>query len=116
MTDLLFENNELRISDGDFVTVSGIEEVRQHVIAALNTFKGDWVLNSQKGLNYSTGFRDENFLKKDIKDQILGIRHVKSLDNFKMKFDRKTLAINVTAIIKTDYGELYLNESLVTQS
>lgn len=114
MTDLMTKDNRLQIIDGDVALVSNIEEVRQQVIVALNTFKRDWILNSQKGINYPQGFRNTYFLEKDIRRQVLGVNNVRSLDNFTLGFDKKTLAITVSATIKTTYGELYLNESLST--
>ena len=115
MTDLMTKNKGLQISEGDFVTVSNIEEIKQHVIVALNTFKRDWILNRQKGIDYAGGFRNSYFLEKDIRQQILGVNNVKSLDNFSMGFDKQTLAITVTATIKTNFGDLYINETLETQ-
>lgn len=116
MTDIKVKNNRLVFSDGDLVTVDGIEEVKQHIIAALYTFRGDWILNPQKGINYSYGFRNKYFLEKDIRQQILGVQNVYSLDNFSMKFDKTSLAINITAIIKTSFGDLTLNENFNTQT
>ena len=116
MTDFKVKNNRLVFSCGDFAIVDGLEEVKQHIIAALYTFKGDWALNKQKGINYAYGFRNRAFLEKDIRQQILGVKNVYSLDNFTMEFDKTTLAINVTAVIKTSYGDLTLNENLNTQT
>ncbi|MBR6099072.1 hypothetical protein IKP85_04930 [bacterium] len=115
MTDIMIKNNKLQISDGDFTTVSGVEEVKQHLIAALNTFKGDWVLNKAKGINYSYGFRNTNSMRNDVKKQLLGVKHVRSVDNFEMVFDKQSLSLKVTAIIKTTYGKIYLEENINTQ-
>lgn len=116
MTDFKVKNNGLVFSDGDLVTVDGLEEVKQHIVAALNTFKGDWILNRQKGINYPFGFRNTYFLEKDIRQQILGVQNVYSLDDFSMDFDKTTLAIKITAVIKTTFGNVTLNENLSTQT
>lgn len=112
MTDIMISNGRLKISDGDFVTVSKTDEVKQHIIVALNTFVGDWVLNREKGIDYGQGFRNPNYLENDIKKQVLNVKNVRSLDNFEMKFNRKDLTINVTATVKTSYGVIYLDETL----
>ena len=115
MTDIMIKNNRLEIYDGDFLPVKGIDEVKQHILVALNTFKGDWVLNPQKGINYSRGFRNTTLLENDVKKQLNAVKNVRSVDNFEMKFDKVSLAIRITAIINTSYGKIYLDETLYNQ-
>ena len=115
MTDIMIKNNRLEISDGDFLSVTDVEEVKQHILVALNTFKGDWVLNGSKGINYSRGFRNTTMLENDVKKQLNSVKNVRSIDNFEMLFDKSNLAIRITAIVNTSYGKIYLDETLYNQ-
>lgn len=115
MTDIMIKNNRLEIFDGDFLSVTDVEEVKQHILVALNTFKGDWVLNGIKGINYSRGFRNTTMLENDVKKQLNSVKNVRSIDNFEMLFDKSNLAIRITAIVNTSYGKIYLDETLYNQ-
>ena len=57
MTDIKIENNRLMMKNGDFELVDGIDEVKQHIIIALNTFYTDWILDYTKGVDYAYGMR-----------------------------------------------------------
>ncbi len=103
--DICIENSRLNLINGDFnVLESGIQEIRQHVIVALNTFLGDWILNSDKGINYPAGLRDNDLLDFDIKRQLLEIKNVSAIENFNLSFSDKNLSVKVSATIITSYG------------
>ena len=105
-------NHRLPMYNGDFVLVQGIDEIKQHIIIALNTFYADWLLDYTKGIDYPFGLRHEEFLEHDIKNQILGVDGVISLVNFSMTFDRTSLVWNVRAGINTSYGRVDINEGI----
>lgn len=106
MTDILMQNNRLSMFNGDFLAVNGIEEIKQQIIVALNTFYGDWLNDYRKGIDYAYGLRREEFLEHDIKKQISGIKGVKSIKKLIMKFDKDTHSLKVTAGITTVYGSI----------
>ncbi len=112
MTDIYMKNNRLPMTDGDFVLTSGVEEVKQHVQTALCTFYRDWILDSSKGINYTYGLRNTDFLENDVRNQILGVKNVQSIDNFSLTFNRENLSIQITAAIKTDYGKINISEEI----
>ena len=112
MTDILMNNNRLPMYNGDFVLVDGIDEIKQHIIAALNTFYTDWLIDYRKGIDYPFGLRHEEFLEHDIKKQINGVAGVTAITAFKMEFDRRTVTWNVIAGIRTIYGKLEINERI----
>lgn len=112
MTDIKIENNRLAMQDGDLVLVEGIDEIKQHVIVALNTFYKDWLLDSSKGIDYARGIRNTEFLEHDVKKQIQGVKDVQSVNDFILEFDRKNLSIKISANIKTRYGNLSLNNEI----
>lgn len=110
--DILMQNNRLPMGNGDFQLSNGIDEIKQHIIVALNTFYGDWVLDYTKGIDYAYGLRHEEFLEYDIKNQINGVNGVLSVDNFKMEFDKTSLTLNVVASIRTVYGKVDIQNSI----
>ena len=109
MTDILVENNKLNVQNGDFVAVSRLEKVKQHIVVALNTLYGEWILDKDKGIDYAFCMRNTNFLEHSVRKQILGVDKVQSLDNFKMFFDKENLTVNIIADVYTDYGAFNLN-------
>lgn len=112
MADILAKDNRLPMYNGDFILVQGIDEIKQHIIVALNTFYTDWLLDYTKGIDYAFGLRNEEFLEHDCKNQILGVEGVTSLVNFNMKFDRNSMQWNIKSGIRTVYGRLEINETI----
>lgn len=115
MTDIKIQSNGLEVRNGDFANVSGVEEIKQHITVALNTFKGDWILNRDKGINYSHGFRNMSFLENAVKNQLNNIDNVISTENFEMTFDKNSLAIKISAIVNTTFGKIYIDEAIYNQ-
>lgn len=110
MADILFKNNTLPMINGDFVIVDRIELVKQHIYAALNTMYGDWLLDYTKGIDYVGGLRNLTFLDHDIKNQIKGVDGVVSVQNYRRVFDKENLKIRISAVVKTVYGHLPIDE------
>ena len=110
--DIYMNDNKLPMMNGDFQLVSGIDEIKQQIIVALNTFYGDWVLDYTKGIDYAYGVRHEEFLEHDVKNQIRGVKGVLSVDDFTMDYDKTNLTLNISAVVKTTYGKLDLRSSI----
>ena len=110
MTDILMKNNRLPMYNGDFVLTNATDEIKQHIATALSTFYTDWLLDFTKGIDYAYGLRHEEFLRHDIKNQILGVEGVVALSAFSMKFDKTNRSWQVTAAVKTIYGKVEINE------
>ena len=110
--DILMKHTGLPMLNGDWQLVNGTEEIKQHIVTALNTFYGDWILDYTKGIDYAHGLRHDEFLEYDIKKQITGVKGVMSLDNFNMEFNKNDLTVNVTAAIKTIYGKLDIQTTI----
>lgn len=110
--DILMQNNRLPMVNGDFQLVSGVDEIKQHVIVALNTFFGDWILDFEKGIDYAYGFRHDEFLEYDIKNQLSGIDGVLSVDDLNMEYDKENLVMKVTASLNTTYGRLDVRNTI----
>lgn len=110
--DIYMNDNKLPMMNGDFQLVSGIDEIKQQITVALNTFYGDWVLDYTKGIDYAYGVRHEEFLEHDVKNQIRGVKGVLSVDDFTMDYDKTNLTLNISAVVKTTYGKLDLRSSI----
>lgn len=112
MTDIKMSNNRLPMADGDFQLVGGIDEIKQHIIVALNTFYADWLLDYTKGIDYTKGLRNLDFLQHDCKSQILGVDGVIGLINFTLNFDKPTLTVKIISGVKTVYGRVDIAQTL----
>ncbi len=105
--DICIDNSHIVMSNGDFVFIDdSVREVKQHIIVALNTFLGDWVLNSLKGINYPAGLRENDLLEVDVKKQLLGVKNVRAIDNFKLIFSNDNKSVSVSATVFTTFGNI----------
>lgn len=112
MTDIKMSGHTLPMANGDFQLVSGVEEIKQHIIVGLNTFYTDWLLDYTKGIDYTRGMRQLEFLENDCKSQIRGVEGVTNIINFTLNFNRKTLVVEVTAGIQTIYGRVDIEQTI----
>lgn len=112
MADIRMENNRLVMQDGDWVIVDGVDMVKQHIIVALNTFYKDWILDYTKGIDYAYGMRNTEFLEYDVKRQISGVDGVNSISDFSLSFNRADNSVQITAVVKTAYGNINLQENI----
>ena len=106
------QNNRLPMENGDFKLANGIDEVKQHIITALNTFYGDWILDYTKGVDYAYGMRNTEFLEYDVKRQISGVDGVNSISDFSLSLNRADNSVQITAVVKTAYGNINLQENI----
>lgn len=112
MTDIKMYYDRLPMIDGDFQLINGVEEIKQHIIVALNTFYTDWLLDYTKGIDYTRGMRQLEFLEHDCKSQIRGVEGVTNIINFIMNFNRQTLTVEVQAGIQTIYGRVDIEQQI----
>ena len=112
MTDIKMDYDRLPMVDGDFQLTDGIDEIKQHIIVALNTFYGHWILDYTKGIDYTKGMRQNEFLEHDSKSQILGVDGVTNIINFTLTFDKPTLKVQILAGIQTIYGRIDIAQTL----
>ena len=112
MTDLKINGQRLVIKDGDFVLTDRTDEIKQHIIVALNTFYGDWLLDYTKGIDYTRDLRQLEFLDNDCKNQIRGVDGVTNIINYTRNFDKTNLTVNIVAGIQTIYGRIDIAQTL----
>lgn len=102
------ENNKLVWENGDLKLVDGLNLVKQHILTALYTLKGDWLLDDRKGLN---NIKDEIFFINSVKNQILGVEGVNQIKSFTWNKDRN-FVIKIYAKVTSNVGEIEINEDI----
>ena len=110
--DLLINGSSLAFEDGDLAIADGITEIKQHIMTALKTLYGEWILDNSKGLDYAAGFRDIELLENNVKNQILGVVGVEALENFDIRFNKQEMSVCVNSGIKTVYGNFSVEETI----
>lgn len=113
MKNLELNGEKLKFSNGDFELIEGLELVKQEIIIGLHTFLHDWLLDRNKGIDYFRDLKADStaFLENDIKETILGINNVLSIDKISVSFNQENLHFTVIAIITTTFGKISLNET-----
>lgn len=102
------ENNKLLWNNGDLTLVEGQAMIKQHILVGLYTLLGEWLLDDREGINFNRNMRDEVFWEHDVKKVIMSTNGVISIQNFKLIKEKQN--INIYAHIKSDYGDIELNE------
>lgn len=90
MKDFLIEENDLKIENGDLVTIQDEDVILQEINRALSTRKGEWFLNHQMGMDYSELEKkqpDEELIKLYILEAIWQVDGVKEVLNLKLHFN-----------------------------
>ena len=110
MKDLMLDskNNCLVWEAGDLKLIDGLQRIKQHILTALYTLKGDWLIDDRKGIDLPRGMRENSFLINDVKSQILGVDGVNKIKEF--KFYREGTNIKIYAHVLTEMGDIELNE------
>ena len=102
------ENNSLVWENGDLKLTNGLAMIKQHILTALYTLKGDWLLDDTVGIDFPRNMRDEVFWKHDIKKVILSTDGVNQIKKFELTKENQN--INIYAYITTELGDIELNE------
>lgn len=112
MKDIKIKDNAIAFENGDWVLVSGVDRVIQHIGTALKTLKGDWLLNYRKGINYPDNLKEMNdaVLKAEIKTAVREVDGVENIKKFNYK--RKQQKINAYIKAQIDGEEQDISEEL----
>ena len=108
MKDLKIENNRLVWNNGDLQLVEGLELIKQQILVGLYTLLGEWLLDYTVGIDFERNMRDDVFWQHDIKKVILSTDGVRKIEKLNVIKERQN--INITAFIKTELGDIELNE------
>lgn len=90
--------------------LKGKNLILQRVVLALQCWVGDWFLDGDFGINYSTRLENKSLLLADIQDIILSVSGVVSVQDIETKITydgpRKSQThININALIITEDNE-----------
>ena len=108
MKDLKIENNRLVWNNGDLQLVEGLDLIKQQILVGLYTLLGEWLLDYTVGIDFERNMRDDVFWQHDIKKVILSTDGVRKIEKLNVIKERQN--INITAFIKTELGDIELNE------
>jgi len=100
-------NEDLALEEGDFVLVAGAEGIASDLKARLQTFLGEWFLDTSIGLPYFTeifGKTPVPRLETIFREQILATPGVASIEVLRLQKSGRTLTL--TFRVLTDFGAL----------
>lgn len=106
----------LLLENGDLVLVRDLNRIKQHILTGLYLLAGDWVLNTQEGVNYWNGLRAyPEILSAQIKRAINSVDGVDTVlkYNFRITEDNTYL---ITATVKVGNSEIAINEEINPQT
>jgi hypothetical protein len=112
MRDLRIDpsTGDLDITSGDIQVCEGADALRQRLLIKLNTFRGEWFLNTEFGVPYFQEIFIKNpeldVLEAAFKDQIMGTAGVKTLEKFELDYDAATRRLSLSFEVGTDDEEL----------
>ena len=113
MTDFMkdFNTGSLMVVDGDLVLITDKKDLcRQAVVMTLNTFKGEWFLDTEYGIGYFQSILGHKVSKSSVdlifQKEILSENGVKELTYFQSTFANRqyslTFRVKVTTGDETD--------------
>jgi len=118
MMDFALHKSDLQINNGDLVLCQDDSHAMAQAIAIhLNTFAGEWFLDTDVGVPYLTQIlgkkRNQRFLRQLIKSQIESLGGVRELSefNFSHNDDERRISIKFTAHL-TDRSTITINETI----
>lgn len=113
--DLATENDfatRLLLENGDLVLVRDVDRIIQQIKVGLYLLIGDWVLNTDEGIDYFSGMRAyPEILSAQIKRAINTVDGVDTVLKYKFYQDDNEI-IHVTATVKIGNSEIPINENI----
>ena len=106
-------HNDIRIgSDGQFVTVDGLDAYSTVIADVVRTVRGELQLDTERGVPYfETVFKSVNGIdiwKNDVRKRVLEFPFVKSIDSFDVSYANRKL--EYTMRLTTDAGDVTVTQ------
>ena len=102
--------HDLEIVNGDLQLVTESEEVAQSVKIRLLFWKGEWILDYSKGVEYINGIYDlgksQEYKDQQFKKAILGTKHMKQIIDYVFGVDSANQTASVEFEATTEYGDV----------
>ena len=110
-------HNDIRIgSDGQFVTVDGLDAYSTVISDVVRTVRGELQLDTERGVPYfETVFKSVNGIdiwKSDVRKIVNGLSFVKSIVSFDVSWDPLNRKLNYEMVVETDEGKVTVGQSL----
>ena len=112
MKDLkVTDDNRFVVENGDFVTVDGVDRIKQDIKTALTgILPGTWYLDPRIGINWFSGLAVYiSILKAQVKNAITNVWGVDLLRNYNFD-DSNSEEYKVTGTVYTNNENLNFNE------
>jgi len=111
LTDI---NADISISGRDFVPVSGVDAIRQHMEIRLRTFLGEWFLDTTVGVPYiqevfSTKIPDTDLIRSIIRREVIKTPGVLSADTLGVSLDTATRNLTIELDATTTDGNVTIS-------
>lgn len=107
--DLVFENGELSV-------ISGADDQAQCVRITLGTNKGEWFLDTEKGINFDV-FLGKNLSEEEMIEELRGGIHqndfIASVEDISITQDRSSRKQSITFVATTTTGEIITGEATI---
>lgn len=90
--------------------------VAQAVLTALMLHQGEWFLDTTVGMPWETqvlGFGTQSLYDSAIKNAILGVENVTSIEQYSSDLNTVTRNLSVNAIVNTAFGQAKVNTSIL---
>lgn len=109
--------NDLILTDGDLTLIMDSDQIRQAVKQALQTFLGEWFLNTTQGIPYYQTVFTQNpnldIVQATLTNAILSVPGIVQLTSFDFTFDNGLRKLNITFEAKSTNGQTINLETTV---
>lgn len=106
-------NNDLVIENNNLVLIDGADFVGQMLKERLQTFLGEWFLDTDLGIPYFQNILTKgvnlNTIKNVFKNEILSTPGVIELEDFNLDFTDSTRQLSLDFSVRTENGSITIN-------
>ena len=108
-------HNDIRIgSDGQFVTVDGLDAYSTVIADVVRTVRGELQLDMERGVPYfETVFKSVNGIdiwKSDVRKRVLALSFVSSIDSFSAYCKPENHVLSYSMTVSTDNGTVTISQ------
>lgn len=108
----LDDDGDILIADADVVVIQEAQQVALAVRIAINTFRGEWFLNTDAGVPYFQNILGRKVVATTaefdsvIRAAILAVEGVNRVVSFESSFDHRNRVYEVSFTVDTEYGPI----------
>ena len=110
------ETNDIVLENNDYIVVDGAQRVAQQVKIALQLLRGEWFLDTRKGVPYFEDILVKSPNLKNIKailrNTIASVQDVTSVNSINLVYNRASRTLGVEFSANSPYGIIERKEVL----